>query len=153
MVSIEYILLDISCYTEESLRALWHEHYVSKQIYTHDGIEVSFFDSNFDHAFFESSGRNVSKRNKLHKNILSKQRLQRMLWIKDVLRDKNAKMVVGYDSKERKYDKNKRVAIVKDNYVVVIQFCKKDRKHAIFITAYVADVSIEKILQSPSWEE
>ena len=66
-----------------------------------------------------------------------------------VLADKNAKMFVGYDSKTKSYTRNKRVSVVKGNYVVVIQFYKDN--HARFITAYVADKSIDKITKGPEW--
>lgn len=72
-----------------------------------------------------------------------------MMWIKDVLADKEAKMYVGYDSKEKGYTRSKRVSVVKGDYVVVIQLYKED--HARFITAYVADNSIEKIINGPEW--
>ena len=39
--------------------------------------------------------------------------------------------------------------MVKGDYVVVIQLYKED--HARFITAYVADNSIEKIIKGPEW--
>ena len=71
------------------------------------------------------------------------------MWIKDVLADKEAKMYVGYDSKEKGYTRSKRVSVVKGDYVVVIQLYKED--HARFITAYVADNSIEKIIKGPEW--
>ena len=56
----------------------------------------------------------------------------------------------GYESKKKKYNPNKRVSVVKGNYVVVIELQKQG--HATFITAYVADNSIEKIEQSPKWK-
>ena len=58
-------------------------------------------------------------------------------------------MYVGYDSKEKGYTRSKRVSVVKGDYVVVIQLYKED--HARFITAYVADNSIEKIIKGPEW--
>lgn len=72
-----------------------------------------------------------------------------MMWIKDVLADKEAKMYVGYDSKEKRYTGSKRVSVVKGDYVVVIQLYQED--HARFITAYVADNSIDKITSGPEW--
>ena len=72
-----------------------------------------------------------------------------MRWIKKVLADKEAKMYVGYDSNVKSYTHSKRVSVVKGNYVVVIQLYKEDQ--ARFITAYVADNSIEKIINGPEW--
>lgn len=142
-------LLVVKDHTEADLRRLWSEEYCRKIIKTHDGIRVHFYDHNFDHAFYESSVRNGSCNKPKSKDIFSCQRAARMMWIKDVLADKNAKMFVGYDSKTKSYTRNKRVSVVKGNYVVVIQFYKDN--HARFITAYVADKSIDKITKGPEW--
>lgn len=147
-----YQLLVARNYTEEQFRKMWHDEYIVPKIYTHDNIRVHFYDDNFDHAFYESSGRNVSRKSPLHKDTLSYQRLSRMLWIKDVLSDPEAKMVMGYDSKTKTYVDNKRVSIVKGDYVVVIQLYG-DYQNAKFITAYVANNSIDKILSSPEWTQ
>lgn len=146
-----YDLIVAKDYSESQFRQMWHDEYTSQIIYTHDGIRVHFYDDNFDHAFYESSGRNVGKKDPRHKDVLSMRRLSRMLWIKKVLQDKNARMVMGYDSKKKKYIRNKRVSIVLDKYVVVIQLFGNPIQ-AKFITAYVADNSIEKILASPEWK-
>lgn len=144
----KYKLIVARDYTEEQFREMWKENYCQKQIFTHDGVRVHFYDNNFDHAFFESSVRNSSNKKK-SKDILSLRRLSRMLWIKDVLQDEEAEMYVGYNSKSKLYDNKKRVSVVKGDYVVVIEFYKLD--HAKFITAYVADNSIGKIKTSPRW--
>ena len=44
------------------------------------------------------------------------QRLARFYWIKDVLRDPDADLYVGYESKTKSYTRSKRVAVVKNNY-------------------------------------
>ena len=51
-------LLVVKDYTEADLRKMWSEAYCRKVIRTHDGFRVHFYDSNFDHAFYESSMRN-----------------------------------------------------------------------------------------------
>ncbi len=142
-------LLVVKNYTEAELRRIWSEEYCRKVIKTHDGIRVHFYDSNFDHAFYESSVRNGSRNKSKSKDVFSRQRTARMMWIKDVLADKDAKMYVGYDSKTKKYSRTKRVSVVKGDYVVVIQLYKEDQ--ARFITAYVADNSISKIMNGPEW--
>lgn len=142
-------LMVVKDYTVEDLRRIWAEEYCRKVIKTHDGIRVHFYDSNFDHAFYESSVRNGSSNKPKSKDIFSYRRAARMMWIKDVLADKNAKMYIGYDSKIKGYIRSKRVSVVKGDYVVVIQLYKED--HARFITAYVADNSIEKIKKGPEW--
>ena len=142
-------LMVVKDYTEEELRRIWAEEYCRKVIKTHDGIRVHFYDSNFDHAFYESSVRNGSSNKPKSKDIFSPRRAARMMWIKDVLADKEAKMYVGYDSKAKGYTRSKRVSVVKGDYVVVIQLYKEDQ--ARFITAYVADNSISKITSGPEW--
>ena len=150
-MALEYKQIVVRDHTEEELRELWRQEYCRQVIHTHDGVRVKFYDSNFDHAFYESSDRRQSANKKKHKDILSPVRLSRMLWIKDVLADPDAEMFDGYESKTRKYNSNKRVSVVKGNYVVVIEMQKGG--HATFITAYVADNSIEKIKQSPKREK
>lgn len=54
-----------------------------------------------------------------------------------------------HKSKNKSYTRSKRVAVVKNNYVVVIQIYAD--KKAKFITAYVADNSIDKIKEGPKW--
>lgn len=142
-------LLVVKDHTETDLRKIWSEEYCRKVIKTHDDIRVHFYDSNFDHAFFESSVRNGSRNKPKSKDVFSPQRAARMMWIKDVLADKDAKMYVGYDSKTKGYSRSKRVSVVKGDYVVVIQLYKEDQ--AKFITAYVADNSISKITNGPEW--
>lgn len=142
-------LLVVKDHTETDLRKIWSEEYCRKVIITHDGIRVHFYDSNFDHAFYESSVRNGSRNKPKSKDVFSPRRAARMMWIKDVLADKDAKMYVGYDSKTKGYTRSKRVSVVKGNYVVVIQLYKEDQ--ANFITAYVADNSINKITNGPEW--
>lgn len=142
-------LLIVKDHTERDLRRIWTEEYCRKVIITHDGIRVHFYDSNFDHAFYESSVRNGSSNKPKSKDIFSPVRAARMMWIKDVLADKDAKMYVGYDSKMKCYTRTKRVAVVKGDYVVVIQLYKQG--HARFITAFVANNSIDKITCGPEW--
>lgn len=148
-MALEYRQIVVKDYTEDELRELWRQEYCRQEIYTHDGVRVKFYDSNFDHAFYESSVRKQSGHKQGHKDVLSPVRLSRMLWIKDTLVDPDAVMYDGYDSKKKKHNPNKRVSVVKGNYVVVIELQKQG--HATFITAYVADNSIEKIKQSPKW--
>ncbi len=66
-----------------------------------------------------------------------------------MLQDSAAELRVGYDSSTKSYTRSRRVAIVNGDYVVIILLYKE--KHARFITAYVADNSIDKILNSPKW--
>lgn len=140
-----------SDYTEEELRELWRTEYCRKIIRTHDGLRVRFYDNNFDHAFYESSKRGQSQNSKKKKDMLSYARLEKMLWIKEVLADREATMYAGYDARTKTYDYNRRVSVVKGDYVVIIWI--KNESEANFITAYVADSSIGKILCSPLWTQ
>ena len=132
-------------YTEEQFREMWRSNYCSQAIYTYDGIRVKFYDSNFDHAFYESSDRRLG-----NKDVLSRRRLSRILWIKDALEDPDAELYVGYLSKRQSLSGKRRVTLVKGNYVVVIQLYKE--KEASFITAFVGDEeTIQKIKSDSLW--
>ena len=150
---MEYKNLDMrdTSLQEDELRQIWHDEYCTQSIFTFDGIRVHFYDDNFDHAFYESSTRNYQNKSKEngYKDCLSAVRLEKMLWIKDVLMDKDAELYCGYDKKTASYKKSTRVSVVKCDYVVVIQIFKE--KQAKFITAYVADNSITKIRLGPKW--
>lgn len=147
----KYQLIVARNYTEEQMREIWHNEYVCQNIVTHDGITVKFYDDNFDHAFYESSRRNVSKNDIHYKDSLSMQRLSRIHWIKDVLMDPTAIMKLGYDNKKGRYDYAKRVSIVKGNYMVIIQLYG-DRTRAKFVTAFVATAETKaKVMSDADW--
>lgn len=132
-------------HSEEEFREIWRSHYCRKAIYTYDGIRVRFYDSNFDHAFYESSDRRLGD-----KGILSSRRLSRILWIKDALEDPDAEIHIGYLSKSQSLSGKRRVTLVKGNFVVVIQLYKKT--DANFITAFVGDEdTIKKVKSDPLW--
>ncbi len=133
--------------TEDAYRQLYLQTYcyAASPIITFDKIEVRFFAERFEHAFYESKNRQIAD-----KALFSTIRAERILWIKDTLEDPSAVLRVGWDKKLKKYDKSYRVAVVKNDYVVIIWI--KDRTTAKFITAYVADNSIGKILGSPEWK-
>ncbi len=132
-------------YTEAELRRIWSEEYCQKPLFTFDNIEVRFFDDMFDHIFFESSDR-IRK----DKSILSLNRLEKLFWIKDTLCDPEAILKKGWDNDKKEYYKDRRVAIVKGNYVVIIRFTGLLR--AKFVTAYEKE-DITQILESPDFEK
>ena len=117
--NVKYRQLVAQDYTEEQFREMWRSNYCRQAIYTYDGIRVKFYDSNFDHAFYESSDRRLG-----NKDVLSRRRLSRILWIKDALEDPDAELHVGYLSKNQLQSGKRRVTLVKGNYVVVIQLYK-----------------------------
>lgn len=137
--------------TKLSSEAEYRKYYIdnycnpNNPIKTFDGILVKFFPDRFDHAFYESNNRQLAD-----KANFSKIRAERIAWIKDTLEDPTADLRVGWDKQYKTYDKSRRIAVVKNNYVVVIWI--KNTLEAKFITAYEADNSIGKILSSPQWK-
>ncbi len=129
---------------ELKMREQWKNVYCTQNIKTFDGVLVKFYEDMFDHCFYESSSR-IEK----DKSILSLNRLEKMLWIKDTLEDNNAILKKGWNTKRKEYYENRRVAIVKGNYVVIIMFTGLMK--AKFITAYEKD-DIQNIMDSPDFE-
>lgn len=133
-------------FTEPELRKIWSDTFCEKPIITFDNIEVKFYSSMFDHCFFESDNRKAKD-----KSVLSYNRLQKIYWIKDALEDPDTIKKQGWNSKEKKYDSERRVTLVKGNFIVVILIYSP--KRARFITAYEVnnDDNLEKIKNSPDW--
>lgn len=116
--------------------------YCSGGIFTFDGIQVRFRVDDFNHAFYESVF--------LKDDTFSSIRAERIDWIKATLLDSNSDRYVGWDNTKKRYDTNRRVALVMGNYVVVIALLKHN--NARFITAFVADRgTTHKIRQGPVW--
>lgn len=131
--------------TEPELRRIWHNEYCNKDIYTFDNVLVKFYGDMFDHVFYESANR-VQK----DKSILSFNRLEKIYWIKDTLQDATAILKKGWDTQKKEYFKDRRVALVKGNYVVIIRFTGLLK--AKFVTAYEKN-DIQNILNSPDFEK
>jgi hypothetical protein len=104
-------------YSEEQLRELWRTEYCEQSVYTFDHVLVKFYEDMFDHAFYESEDRK-----RKDKSILSYNRLEKIYWIKATLQDERAILKKGWDNQKKEYYKDRRVAIVKGNYVVIIRF-------------------------------
>ncbi len=132
-------------FSEEELRTIWKTEYCNSEIITFDSVKVKFYEDMFDHAFFESANRKVKD-----KSILSLNRLEKIYWIKDVLQDKDAILKKGWDTQKKEYFEDRRLAIVKDNYVVIIRFTGLLK--AKFVTAY-EKLDIDNILNSPDFEK
>jgi hypothetical protein len=134
------------CYgTVDEYRAHFERVYCQEPITTFDWIVVRFRKSRFDHCFYESTRRNQVK------DAFSALRAERIDWIKATLQDPNAELYVGWDGKKKRYDRSHRVALVVDDYVVVIRL--SGNQTAQFVTAYVADSpsTLAKIKGSPKW--
>lgn len=142
---MEYKKIKPQNFSEAELRKIWNEEYCQPDIYTFDNVRVLFFEEMFDHVFFESANRHAKD-----KSILSFNRLEKIHWIKDTLRDPDAILKKGWDSIKKVYFENRRVAIVKGNYVVIIALTGYLK--ANFVTAYEKD-DITNILQAPDFEK
>lgn len=132
-------------FSESELREIWKEVYCEHDIQTFDNVKVRFYEDMFDHVFFESSFTYQKD-----KSILSYNRLEKIYWIKDTLQDKDAILKKGWNNKNKEYFKDRRVAIVKGNYVVIIRFTGLLK--AKLVTAYEKN-DIENILNSPDFEK
>lgn len=131
--------------SENDYRQHFQTKYCKSFITTYDGISVRFTNSDFRHAFYESSGN-------MRKNIFSAERAQRIDWIAAALLDDKAEMYYGWDSHTKIVDYRRRVALVQGNYVVVIQIMK--RGNAKFITSFLVSnaQTLLRIKLSPKWQ-
>ena len=146
---MEYKKIKSHKMTEEELRKLWKDEYCDplKPIHTFDKVHVKFYDSMFDHIFYESVDRKFRD-----KSILSLNRLEKMLWIKDILQDPDVVLKQGWDRDSKTFDNGRRVALVRNNYVAIIRFTGLLK--ASFVTAYELTDEYgnnQKILNSPDW--
>lgn len=132
-------------FTEPELKKIWKEEYCKQEIKTFDNVLVEFYEDMFEHVFYESTDRK-----RKDKSILSLNRLEKIYWIKETLLDKNATLKKGWDSKEKRYFENRRVAIVKGNYIVIIRFYAYLK--AKFVTAYEKN-DIENVLKGPDFDK
>jgi hypothetical protein len=130
--------------TELEYQAHFEQIYCQAPIMTFDGIPVRFNKRDFTHAFFES----VIQKD----DIFSRQRAERIDWIKAALEDQQSDRFVGWDNKRKKYDGKRRVTVVMGNFIVVIAITGQGDR-AKFITAFVADSdrTISRIRKSPKW--
>lgn len=129
--------------TIEQYRIHFEAVYCHKPIITFDQIAVRFYKRDFDHCMYESSVRNKIK------DQFSIERSERIDWIKATLENPNAILYQGWDKTKKTYDSARRVAVVFEDFVVVIAL--RANKKARFITAYLADNSMAKIRMSPKW--
>lgn len=139
----------LSYKTVAEYKAHYEKHYQRGTIVTFDGIRVYFKSQKFGHAFYENS-----QRRKGPKDEFSYERAQRMDWVKATLEHPNAKIYQGWNKKDKVHEANRRVSVVCENFVVVIELSlnKQHELKANFITCYIADNSIRKIKKSPEWD-
>ena len=128
-------------------RSHYERVYCRGNIQTFDGIRVFFGTNQFGHMFYESTARDGRK------DAFSSVRAQRIDWIKSTLEHPNADLFAGWNKASRGYDSTRRVAVVYEDFVVVVAMGLKldGSLKANFVTCYQADNSISKIRTSPVW--
>ncbi|CAD0357214.1 hypothetical protein [Xanthomonas hortorum] len=133
--------------TSAEYRQHYERVYCRGNIQTPDEIRVYFDARKFGHAFYESAGRDGQK------DTFSEVRAQRIDWIQATLTHPDAILFQGWDKTAGQVDPTRRVAVVYEDFVVVIALSlKRDSVlKANFITCYQADSSIGKIRSSPTW--
>lgn len=130
----------------------YRAHYVRKycqgSIQTADGIRVFFKPESFEHAFYESTARDGRK------NAFSHVRAARIDWIGTTLAHPQATLLAGWMKQTRSYDHTRRVAVVYEDFVVVIglRLNAHGSLKGNFVTCYQADNSMPKIRKSPRWD-
>ena len=133
--------------TVSEYRAHYERVYCRGRIFTYDGIRVFFLPGTFGHAFYESTNRDGKK------DVFSTTRAERIDWIKGTLQHPNADIYAGWTKITGRYDATRRVAVVYEQFVVVIALRIKQEGilKANFVTGYQADKSIASIRSSPAW--
>ena len=128
--------------TPAEYRSYFEAAYCRGPIETFDGIKVRFRKRDFNHCFFESV--------KTQDDTFSRVRAERLLWMGPALQDADAEIHVGWDNRRKQPAPNRRVVLVKGNYVVVIRLSSP--AEANFVTAFLADVrAVSKIRGNPLW--
>ena len=133
--------------TVAEYRTHYEQFYCRGNILAFDGIRVHFAPGKFGHMFYESTARNGIK------DVFSPVRAQRIDWVKATLEHPTAALFEGWDKTLRQYDATRRVAVVYEDFVVVVVMSLKldGSLKANFVTCYQADNSIGKIRTSPVW--
>ena len=135
---------------EQEYRNHFEKLYCQGPIITFDNIAVYFRKMDFYHCMYESSQRNKIK------NRFSIKRSERVDWIKETLINPKAQLYYGWDKKRKKYDTNRRVAILYEDFVVIIRLRKRKSGETLiadFVTAFTAENSINKIINMPKWQQ
>lgn len=117
-------------------------------IVTHDGIRVFFRKQEFDHAFFESSGRRGEN------DLFSLERAMRMDWIAPALADPSARRIQGWLKKEQRHDPTRRVTVFIEGFLAIIalRIGQDGQLRAQFVTCYPADAKTQaKLARAPFW--
>lgn len=83
----------------------------------------------------------------------SRNRAERIDWIKATLENPHAGVYQGWDRQKKRINPNRRVAVAYEDFIVVIEVWKRpDGSHqGKFITAYPAGEDIKLIRSKPRW--
>lgn len=135
--------------TPTEYRTHYERVYCRGNIQTCDGIRVYFDAGRFGHTFYESTFHDGRK------DTFSSVRAERIDWIKATLEHPRAALFAGWNKKSRTYDNTRRVAVVYEDFVVVVAMGLKQNGalKARFVTGYQADNSIGRIRTSPPWSQ
>lgn len=138
---------------EAAYRAHYVENFCKRPLHMPlpDGssFPVYFSPKTFDHAFFESSARN-----RIKDTAISLTRASRIPLIESALKDLGAPRMQGFDKQTRSHNAGRCVTVVSaDDFVVVVRLglTRSGLLRGTFVTCYVADNSIGKIMQAPVW--
>ena len=139
----------VSYQTPAEYKRHYERVYCRGHIETSDGIRVYFSPSKFGHAFYESRARDGRK------DAFSGERAERIDWIAATLQNPDAALFKGWDKTRRQYEDARRVAVVYESFVVVVEMrIKRDGTlKADFVTCYQADRSIGQIRRGPRWSK
>lgn len=132
----------------------YQEHYKAQfckqKIVTADGMQVYFSEGRFWHAF-------CTRDEKGKKTDFSFERAKYINWIRPTLEQPNAILWQGWNSDKQYYEPDRRVSIVYQGFIVVIQIkMKKDGfLKADFITAFYDKKgnAVAKINNAPIWKK
>lgn len=131
---------------EADYRAHFLGKYCNAPRTTRDGIPVHFLERHFGHAFFESANRS-----KGDKSVFSRERAERIEWIGEALADPSAELFVGWNQKKGAHDPSRRVTVVFEDYLVVLQVVER-KALAYFTTAFVAGPrTLAMVRSGPLW--
>lgn len=127
----------------------YERHYQREKIFTYDGIRVYFKPQTFGHAFYKNSKNTAGP-----KDEFSPERAERMDWVKAALESPDAEIFMGWNKATKAYDEHRRVSVVFENFVVVIELGlnRQEILKGNFVTCYVANNSIDAIKSSPKWK-
>lgn len=157
-------LLRLKTADDEELKEKYRQVYLETYVRDADGNEIELYDwtgkrvyfhePTFDHAFSESS--DYRRGDGIHDIPLSKNRAQRILWIKEVLQASRGNIErrsqIRNNTRGAKV-KRRSLIVIEERYVVVLQ--ERDRDHQLeFVTAIPADHGyIEKLKRESVLQE